>query len=73
MFTTDKYTLADIKYSRCALTSSDKEEIMTAKVLTDKHMNFAKKFKKFTFISGLECTLKFGKRPFDKINDKHFL
>lgn len=49
--------------NRCTLTSSDKEEIMTGKMLTDKHMNFAQEIlkKQLTFISGLECTLTFGK------------
>ena len=43
---------------------------MTGKMLTDKHVNFAHEIlkKQFTFISGLECTLTFGKRPFDKLS-----
>ena len=32
--------------NRCTLTSSDKEEIMTGKMLTDKHMNFAQEILK---------------------------
>ena len=39
-------------------------------------MNFAQEVlkKQFTFLSGLECTLTFGKQPFDKIPvNKHFL
>ena len=62
--------------NRCTLTSLDEEEIMIGKMLTDKHINFTQEIFKnqFTFLSGLECTLTFGKQPFDKINnDKHFL
>ena len=54
--------------NRCTLTSLDKVEIRTGKMLTDKHMNFAQEiFKRQFTLSGLESTLTFGKQPCKKL------